>query len=179
MGNKIIEIKDNNIDILLINEKLKEGNSRRKVAKELNLNKKKLNREMKVLGYKYDRVLKKYISNTRGSVGRQEGDMRNDDTNNIGVMGNIEMKEKLVDLVAEYDKIKAIISEYDKKYDKDVIEAEIRLVSSDNWVYKRTTFEIDETVLEEFNNLCKDKFKYLSKRELNTIAIQQFIKNNQ
>ena len=115
----------------------------------------------------------------RGAIGRPEGDMRYDDTNNIGVIPNEEMKDKLVDLLSEYDKIKAIITEYDNKYDESIIEADIRLVADEKWVYKRTTFELDESVLEEFNNLCKNKFKYLSKRELNTIAIQQFIKNNQ
>ena len=179
MENKIIEINDNNIDVLLVNEKLKEYKSRRKAAKELNLSKRKLKREMKVLGYKYDRILKRYVSNMRGAIGRPEGDMRYDDTNNIGVIPNEEMKDKLVDLLSEYDKIKAIITEYDNKYDESIIEADIRLVADEKWVYKRTTFELDESVLEEFNNLCKNKFKYLSKRELNTIAIQQCIKNNQ
>ena len=174
-------IIDNNIDVLLVNEKWLQHKKRKKVAKELGLGfrgKSKLNKKMKLSGYKFDRKMGQYIANNKGALTIVNENIIADDANNINLFNNDEMKNKLIDMVENYDKIKSIIDKYYTD-NIDVIDVEMNLVADENWNYKRTTIEVDEKVWEDFGELCRTKHKGLSKRELTTIAIEQFIKNNQ
>lgn len=171
---------ENNIDVLLVNEKLLEYKKRKKVAKALGLGfrgKSKLNKKMKVSGYKFDRKVGQYISNKRGAIAIVNENIIDDYKDNINPFNNDEMKNKLMDMVENYDKIKTIIDQYYSD-NIDVIDVEMNLVANEDWNYKRTTIEVDEMIWEEFGELCRTKHKGLSKRELTTIAIEQFIKNN-
>ena len=176
-------MNENNIDVLLINRRLEHIRSRRKVARELGLSKRKLTKDMKLNNYKYDWKLKQFILNKKGVIALNRQSMITDENNNTDINMPDEMKYKLLDILSKYERFNTMLEQYENGMNSnnqsDVIEVEYKLVADFKGDYKRTTVEINEAIWNEFSEVCKTRHKQLDKRDLISIALRDFIRNYQ
>ena len=176
-------MNENNIDVLVVNRELEHIRSRRKVAKKLGLSKRKLTKQMKLNNHEYDRKLKQFILNKKGAIALNRQTMIADESNHTDINIPNEMKYKLVDILSKYERFNAMLEKYESDMNSnnqsDVIEVPYRLTVDFEGDYKRTTVEINENIWNEFSQVCKDRHKQLDKRDLISIALQDFIRNYQ
>lgn len=178
--NNIDNMKENNINVPDVNRQLEHMRSRRKVAKKLGISKFKLNKIMKENNHSYNRKIKQFILNKKGAIALNRQSMIVDESNNIDINMNDEMKYKLADIIHKYERINTMLEHYESDMNSNnqnnVIEVEYKLVADFIGKYKRTTVEINENIWNEFSDVCKEKHKHLDKRDLISIALRDFIK---
>ena len=98
------------------------------------------------------------------------------------IISNDDIKNNLLKIVNQYDKIQNIIDWFDSRDDKDntsVIQLDtvlkIDLPKAD---IKRTTIRVNEKIWNNFNNLA-DKYKEYDKHSLLSMALKEFIERYQ
>lgn len=98
------------------------------------------------------------------------------------IISNDDIKNNLLKIVNQYDKIQKVIDWFDSRDDKDntnIIQVntglKIELPEAD---IKRTTIRVNEKVWNSFNNLA-DKYKEYDKHSLLSMALKEFVERYQ
>jgi len=116
---------------------------------------------------------KKYEDSNAKVFNIQETELKEYDNNNTLVIADEKIKNNLINLSKNYDKIMSIVQEYDKKYDKGydsmVIELPIETIKD-----FRTSIRINNVIWEQFNKFSEEH-KEFTKRDLLSMALKEYM----
>lgn len=95
------------------------------------------------------------------------------DNKNILIIKDNKIKNNIINLAQNYDKIMSIVEQYDKKYDKEcdsmVIELPVETIKD-----FRTSIRINNVIWEQFNNFAEEH-KQFTKRDLLSMALKEYM----
>ncbi len=116
---------------------------------------------------------KKYEDSKAKVLNIQETELMEYDNDNTLVIADEKIKNNLINLSKNYDKIMSIVQEYDKKYDKRydsmVIELPIETIKD-----FRTSIRINNVIWEQFNKFSEEH-KEFTKRDLLSMALKEYM----
>lgn len=150
-----------------INQWILEDNSNTRVIKDKN--NMYDNNDTQVINKEKSR-LDKYDNNNTEVINVQNNEY---DINNIEVISDKNIKNNLINLAKNYDKIMDLIQRYDKKYDKEydglIIELPVETIKD-----FRTSIRVNNIIWEQFNNFT-NRHKEFTKRDLLSMALKEFM----
>jgi len=181
---------------LYMNTELKKGRSQKEVEiNDFKVNEKVIKNRLSRKGYKKDTNINQWVlinkeydndntkvintqhreyeeSNTK-EINNQQPKQKQYDNDNALVITDNKIKNNLINLAKNYDKIMSIVQGYDKGYDKeyDGITIELPLETVKDF---RTSIRINNVVWEQFNKFGEDH-KEFTKRDLLSMALREFI----
>ena len=95
------------------------------------------------------------------------------------LLGNLDIQNKLLNIVNNYDKLMYVINKFDNMEDScpiDVIEVKSGLqIDFKKSEAIKTTIRVDKDIWDDFSDLCKDKYKHLNKHDIISKAFIEFI----
>ncbi|MGL5642137.1 MAG: hypothetical protein ACRDDM_07710 [Paraclostridium sp.] len=179
--------------IKYINMELANNNSITSICKKLGIGRSTIRDRFKKSNYTYSKNLNMYISTVDTFIDKKEpvklnNECRSSDIhieNNkvntsilqVDTVSDIinksdeEIKANLLDLVTNYDVLKAIIELH--KRNTSVIKQQI-LIDLEDSESKLTTVRVNSKVLDQFNDFCKNNNQY-TKVDLLSQAIKNFV----
>lgn len=204
-------VSDVKLDIDVINGYLAEGKSVAEIREIYGIGERTWQRRISEMGYKYYQKLgryskklpkkedmfkkkantdKNYSSNT---VVIKEANIDNYDNstkeiqvqadrndNDIANIENLDLK-KMADLIKDYDKIKKVLSWYDRLEEYDENESVIEVMPNntinidlDNNGDKQTSVKINKTVWNDFSEFW-NKHKEFDKKDLMSMALKEYM----
>lgn len=199
------DIKDINKIALYINAELSKGRTQKDIEiNDFKVNERVIEKKLKRKGYK--KINNQYVlensnnkeydnSNTSVTtkepkvISRLQEDKRNKydnnmtivtkdkyDNSNTLVINDINIKNNLLELAKNYNKILRIIERYDKEYDKEydsiVIELPVETIKD-----FRTSIRVNNIIWEQFNTFANEH-KEFTKRDLLSQALKEYIENH-
>lgn len=191
IGVKGMDLKDFTIDQLveLVNEKLLTGASLVSIAKEVfNMNESSIRKRLNKAGYK--RVDNKFIlvdkdkyedSKKIVSVGQEKlltptVTLEYDDSKSVVIPKDI--KENIISLASNYDRIMAMLNkhegEYDKKYEDEYDNSIIIELPVETKKDYRATTRVNNVIWEQFGEFCNNNKEY-TKRDLVSMALKEYM----
>lgn len=186
-----MDLKDFTIDQLveLVNEKLLTGASLVSIAKEVfNMNESSIRKRLNKAGYK--RVDNKFIlvdenkyedSKKIVSVGQVElavpaVTLEYDDSKSVIISNDI--KENIIGLASNYDRIMAMLNkyegEYDKKYEDEYDNSIIIELPVETKKDYRATTRVNNVIWDQFGEFCNNNKEY-TKRDLVSMALKEYM----
>lgn len=95
------------------------------------------------------------------------------DNNNTLVINDEKIKDNIIKLAKNYDKIMSIVQEYDKQYDKqyDGMTIELPIETIKDF---RTSIRINNVIWEQFNEFT-EMHKEFTKRDLLSMALKEYM----
>lgn len=143
-----------------INEQLNKGDSLTNICKNIGIGRTTLRDRFTKAGYKFNAELKQYICNTDAKEYNCNTNILQTEIveykSNTNILNNKENKEKLINLINEYDTIRELIEWYHKQ--KNIVELpELKIDKS------KLTGEIKTTTIRLYSNVW-DKFKFFSEK---------------
>ena len=95
------------------------------------------------------------------------------------LLGNLDIQNKLLNIVNNYDKLMYVINKFDNMEDSCPIYV-IEVKSGLQIDFKKseaikTTIRVDKDIWDDFSDLCKDKYKHLNKHDIISKAFIEFI----
>lgn len=185
---------NNNFDEVAkyLNEELKKGRTQKDIEiNDFNVTNRTIEKRLNRRGYKkinnqYIKNIEKdknvlNIHNINKHITSVITDKKNIDEKSITtVINDKNIKEKMLELVNNYDKILKIIEQYDKKYECEydkiytgiTIEVPIETVKD-----FRTTVRINNIIWNQFNDFCNNN-KQFTKRDLLSMALKEYMENH-
>lgn len=96
-----------------------------------------------------------------------------DDSSNTLVINDESIKNNLISLANNYDKIMSLVNGYDKLYDQkyDGIIIELPIETKSDY---RTTIRVNNVIWEQFNSFV-DENKAFTKKDLLSMALKEYI----
>ena len=191
IGVRVMDLKDFTIDQLveLVNEKLLTGASLVSIAKEVfNMNESSIRKRLNKAGYK--RVDNKFIlvdkekyedSKKIVSVGQAElltpaVTLEYDDSKSVIIPKDI--KENIIGLASNYDRIMAMLNkyedEYDKKYEGEYDNSIIIELPVETKKDYRATTRVNNVIWDQFGEFCNNNKEY-TKRDLVSMALKEYM----
>lgn len=199
------DIKDINKIALYINAELSKGRTQKDIEiNDFKVNERVIEKKLKRKGYK--KINNQYVlensnnkeydnSNTLATtkepkvISRLQEDNKNKydnnmtivtedkyDNSNTLVINDINIKNNLLELAKNYNKILRIIERYDKEYDKEydsiVIELPVETIKD-----FRTSIRVNNIIWEQFNTFANEH-KEFTKRDLLSQALKEYIENH-
>lgn len=199
------DIKDINKIALYINAELSKGRTQKDIEiNDFKVNERVIEKKLKRKGYK--KINNQYVlensnnkeydnSNTLATtkepkvISRLQEDKKNKydnnmtivtedkyDNSNTLVINDINIKNNLLELAKNYNKILRIIERYDKEYDKEydsiVIELPVETIKD-----FRTSIRVNNIIWEQFNTFANEH-KEFTKRDLLSQALKEYIENH-
>lgn len=199
------DIKDINKIALYINAELSKGRTQKDIEiNDFKVNERVIEKKLKRRGYK--KINNQYVlenlnnkeydnSNTLATtkepkvISRLQEDNKNKydnnmtivtedkyDNSNTLVINDINIKNNLLELAKNYNKILRIIERYDKEYDKEydsiVIELPVETIKD-----FRTSIRVNNIIWEQFNTFANEH-KEFTKRDLLSQALKEYIENH-
>lgn len=199
------DIKDINKIALYINAELSKGRTQKDIEiNDFKVNERVIEKKLKRRGYK--KINNQYVlensnnkeydnSNTLATtkepkvISRLQEDKKNKydnnmtivtedkyDNSNTLVINDINIKNNLLELAKNYNKILRIIERYDKEYDKEydsiVIELPVETIKD-----FRTSIRVNNIIWEQFNTFANEH-KEFTKRDLLSQALKEYIENH-
>lgn len=195
------DIKDINKIALYINAELSKGRTQKDIEiNDFKVNERVIEKKLKRKGYK--KINNQYVlensnnkeydnSNTSVTtkepkvISRLQEDKRNKydnnmtivtkdkyDNSNTLVINDINIKNNLLELAKNYNKILRIIERYDKEYDSIVIELPVETIKD-----FRTSIRVNNIIWEQFNTFANEH-KEFTKRDLLSQALKEYIENH-
>lgn len=199
------DIKDINKIALYINAELSKGRTQKDIEiNDFKVNERVIEKKLKRKGYK--KINNQYVlensnnkeydnSNTSVTtkepkvISRLQEDKKNKydnnmtmvtkdkyDNSNTLVINDINIKNNLLELAKNYNKILRIIERYDKEYDKEydsiVIELPVETIKD-----FRTSIRVNNIIWEQFNTFANEH-KEFTKRDLLSQALKEYIENH-
>lgn len=176
--------------VLYINNQLKIGRSQKDVeTMDFKVNQGVIKNRLTRRGYKKidnQWVLQNFYedSNTKVISNQYKGNESNNtkviepkqkqyDNDNTLVITDNKIKNNLINLAKNYNKIMAIVEQYDTKYDKQYDGITIELPAETIKDF-RTSIRINNVVWEQFNKFGEDH-KEFTKRDLLSMALREFM----
>jgi hypothetical protein len=111
-------------------------------------------------------------SNTKVTI-KQTQELKQYDNNNTLVITDEKMKNNIINLAKNYDKIMSIVEQYDTQYDKEYDSMTIELPVETIKDF-RTSIRINNVVWEQFNKFS-EAHKEFTKRDLLSMALKEYM----
>lgn len=147
-----------------LNERLSEGQTVKRIRADLNISEKKLQKQIRKGGYKYNQKLKQYIKVTGSTTQATTSGVVAQNT-------SVAAKEYISENI---DVLKEIIEKY--KITKTTISTGIviDLISDKHLNPKPHSLRINEFIWQEWQEFC-DKNKHYSKQDLLSMALKLYM----
>lgn len=182
------DIKNIEQVVLYLNDELKKGRSQ----KDIEINDFKVNERViakRLISKGYKKINNQYVFSgdkiiTRVITDNNPKEIKQSEENKL-VIKDQKIMDNLINLAKNYDKLISIIDQYDKtsekeyysKYDKEydgiIIELPIETIKD-----FRTSIRVNNVVWEQFNKFAEGH-KEFTKRDLLSMALKEYMENNQ
>lgn len=161
---------------LYINSELKKGRTQKEIEIiDFNVNERVIEKRLKRNGYK--KINNEYVKPTILENKKDDDkSMTNNDKGMTDVIISDSLKENLIDLLSNYDKLKNIID----RYDRNQIQERKRILIElplDNEKDFRTTIRVNKSIWNEFNKFS-EKNREFNKKDLLSMALKEYIENH-
>lgn len=171
-----------------INNLLKENKTLTSIAKDLDIGRSTIRDRFKKLNYRYSKELNKYVLNngvkcisdviqknnkSLKSINNNDLIKYNDCMPDVKQL-NEDMKNKLVNVMSEYDVLIEMIELY--KRNSNVIQSKI-IIDLPDVESELTSFRVNKDILEEFNSFVKEQKGY-RKIDLVSMALKEYMENH-
>lgn len=177
--------KDIEINDFKVNERVIEKKLKRKGYKKINnqyvlenLNNKEYDNSNTLATTKEPKVISRLQEDKKNKYDNNMTIVTEDkyDNSNTLVINDINIKNNLLELAKNYNKILRIIERYDKEYDKEydsiVIELPVETIKD-----FRTSIRVNNIIWEQFNTFANEH-KEFTKRDLLSQALKEYIENH-
>lgn len=176
--------KNINNMILYINSELNKGRTQKDIeTNDFGLNERVIAKKLNRRGYK--KINNQWIIDNNKIVKapveeKMSNSLKQYDNDNTIVIHDIDIKNKLLDLASNYDKIINFINEYENmsysEYDKEYDGIEIKLPVETIKDF-RTSIRINNVVWQQFNDFTESHKEY-TKRDLLSMALNEYMNNH-
>ncbi|MCJ8342347.1 MAG: hypothetical protein MJH09_05800 [Cetobacterium sp.] len=171
-----------------INNLLKENKTLTLIAKDLDIGRSTIRDRFKKLNYRYSKELNKYVLNddiksvtaVKQEVNKNLKSINTDDLTkyNDSIPDvkhlNEDMKNKLVNVISEYDVLIEMIELY--KRNSNIIQSNI-IIDLPEAESELTSFRVNKEILEQFNKFAKEQREY-RKIDLVSMALKEYMENH-
>lgn len=180
--------KFNNLDLMdqleYVNKKLSDGESLREISKCLNMSKTTIRNRFKKIDYVFNKDKKQYIKDSdeyKKNINIlqvkpiENKEIKEDEyIYNTNVLTNVEAKEKLINIIDNYDNIEKMLKWFENQ--KNIIEVEEINIDTDKLVgnAKTTTVRLYDKVWEDFRKFMKGYPEYKS-MDLVSMALVEYM----
>ncbi|WP_282804614.1 hypothetical protein [Clostridium tetani] len=180
--------KFNNLDLMdqleYVNKKLSDGESLREISKDLNMSKTTIRNRFKKIDYVFNKDKKQYIKDSdeyKKNINMlqvkpiENKEIKEDEyIYNTNVLTNLEVKEKLINIIDNYDNIEKMLKWFENQ--KNIVEVEEINIDTDKLIgtVKTTTVRLYDKVWEDFRKFMKDYPEYKS-MDLVSMALVEYM----
>ncbi len=185
---KMDKQKFNNLDLMdqleYVNKKLSDGESLREISKDLNMSKTTIRNRFKKIDYVFNKDKKQYIKDSdeyKKNINMlqvkpiENKEIKEDEyIYNTNVLTNLEVKEKLINIIDNYDNIEKMLKWFENQ--KNIVEVEEINIDTDKLIgtVKTTTVRLYDKVWEDFRKFMKDYPEYKS-MDLVSMALVEYM----
>ncbi|RXI41553.1 hypothetical protein DP129_01005 [Clostridium tetani] len=178
----------NNLDLMdqleYVNKKLSYGESLREISKDLNMSKTTIRNRFKKIDYVFNKDKKQYIKDSdeyKKNINMlqvkpiENKEIKEDEyIYNTNVLTNLEAKEKLINIIDNYDNIEKMLKWFENQ--KNIVEVEEINIDTDKLIgtVKTTTVRLYDKVWEDFRKFMKDYPEYKS-MDLVSMALVEYM----